>query len=920
MIYIREIKPLKFSGLSSFLVSFEYDPRIVDLIKTIPNHYFHKNILAWEIPINCLAQTLDLLTPLDTITLTLLEEEPAKENLELTEDEIAQFKIKPFRHQLEAVNFGLKHDGWLLLDSMGCGKALSLDTKIYTPNGFVTMKDLKVGDYVFDETGKPTKVLRIYDHADVEMYEITFSDNQKIKCCKDHLWQISDSSKRPPKVINTDWFLGKDQFGQQRKFKSGDGKYKYRIPLPQPLTFKEQAVPLDPYIMGVILGDGCITHDQVSFVVSTKKAEIAERVSKLLPNGMFLTAIVDKRNANVISYTIHGKDITTRKTARKILTELGLMGKHSHEKFIPKQYLFNSIENRIKLLQGLLDTDGCVTSQNLVSYSTTSPQLRDDVIELTNLLGSVTTCCTKQGAYKDKEGKKHICKLVYELAIRNYHHEDFFYLSTKKNKLHARQLSFNRSIKEVKKIPNSAARCITVDSPSHLYVVENGIVTHNTAEIIYYAETLKRRGLIDHALIICGVDSLRQNWKAEIEKFSSFDVRVLGEYINRNGKIQYNTITERAEELKNPIKEFFVVVNAATLRNEKIIKVLTNKKNPNQFGLIAVDECHRFATKNSLQGANLLKLKAPYKVAASGSIITNGPISAYTTLVFTENDHSTLTNFKSQYCVFGGFGGHEIIGYKNLDLLKDEIDFCSIRRTLQDVRDDMPKKNLDYELVEMSDEHSKFYDAIKTGVKEEADKIELNASNLLALTTRLRQATSCPSALTTQKIMSSKVERCVELTEDILDSGEKVVIMTHFKEPVSVLKDLLKKYKPLIGTGDQSEAETQKNIDEFRNSKDRNLLIGTAQKIGTGFSMPECHYMILLDMPFTAASLSQTTQRIFRINSEQPVFIKILLCKDTIDERVRDIVEEKQDLSDYLIDDKLNNNLSDKLKKVLLEL
>ena len=362
------------------------------------------------------------------------------------------------------------------------------------------------------------------------------------------------------------------------------------------------------------------------------------------------------------------------------------------------------------------------------------------------------------------------------------------------------------------------------------------------------------------------------------------------------------------------------MVNAATLRNENIIKVLTDKKSPNQFGLIAVDECHRFGRRSAVQSANLLKLKAKYKIAATGSLLVNTPQSCYIPLSWTGNDHSTLTNFKSQYCIFGGFGGHEVIGYKNLEVLKDELESCMIRRTLQDVREDMPKKNLDYEVVEMSDEHSKFYDAIKAGVKEEADKIELNASNLLALTTRLRQATSCPSALTTQKIMSSKVERCIELAEDILDSGEKVIIMTHFKEPVSVLKDLLKKYNPLIGTGDQSEAETQKNIDEFRNSKNRNLLIGTAQKIGTGFSMPECHYMILLDLPFTASSLSQTVDRVYRINSEHPVFIKILLCKDTIDERVRDIVEEKQDLSDYIIDGKLSNNLASKLKKVLLEL
>ena len=563
MIKITEIIPIKFSGRTSFLIEFDYNPVIVATLKSLPNYTYHKKIQAWEIPINCLAQALDYLTVIDDIKLTLLEEPSSKKEEKLTDDEIKNFKVRPFNHQLDAINFGLNHDNWLLLDSPGVGK---------------------------------------------------------------------------------------------------------------------------------------------------------------------------------------------------------------------------------------------------------------------------------------------------------------------------------------------------------------------TNEIMYYAETLKRRGLIDHALIICGVDSLRQNWKAEIQKFSSYDVRVLGERINRNGKIQYNTISERVEELKNPIKEFFVVVNAATLRNENIIKVLADKKNPNQFGLIAVDECHRFGRRSAVQSANLLKLKAKYKIAATGSLLVNTPQSCYIPLSWTGNDHSTLTNFKSQYCIFGGFGGHEVIGYKNLEVLKDELESCMIRRTLQDVREDMPKKNLSYELVEMSDEHSKFYDAIKAGVKEEADKIELNASNLLALTTRLRQATSCPSALTTQKIMSSKVERCIELAEDILDSGEKVIIMTHFKEPVSVLKDLLKKYNPLIGTGDQSEAETQKNIDEFRNSKNRNLLIGTAQKIGTGFSMPECHYMILLDLPFTAASLSQTTQRIFRINSEHPVFIKILLCKDTIDERVRDIVEEKQDLSDYLIDDKLSNNLASKLKKVLLEL
>lgn len=120
-----------------------------------------------------------------------------------------------------------------------------------------------------------------------------------------------------------------------------------------------------------------------------------------------------------------------------------------------------------------------------------------------------------------------------------------------------------------------------------------------TAEVIYYAEALKRRGLIDHALIICGVDSLRQNWKNEIKTFSNFPVRVLGEKLTKTGRITYTSISERVDELKQPINEFFVVMNIATLRDDRIVDVLRNKKNPNKFGLIAVDEVHRCLTADT---------------------------------------------------------------------------------------------------------------------------------------------------------------------------------------------------------------------------------------------------------------------------------------------------------------------------------
>lgn len=446
----------------------------------------------------------------------------------------------------------------------------------------------------------------------------------------------------------------------------------------------------------------------------------------------------------------------------------------------------------------------------------------------------------------------------------------------------------------------------------------DGCGVGKSLQIMYYAETLLRRKEIDHCLIICGVDSLRSNWRNEISKFSNESCLVLGEKINKRGKVVYETISKRVEQLKKPIDEFFVIINAATLVDDRIIDAIM--KGPNKFGLIAVDEAHRFATKQSARGSNLLKLKSDYKVAATGTIITNSPTSAYVALAWTENDSSTLTNFKQQYCNFGGFGGREIVGYKNLDCLQDELDNCSLRRTFDMIKSNMPSKTIEYELVEMSDEHAKFYEAIKNGVKEEADKVKLNSSNLLALTTRLRQATACPTVLTTQDISSSKLERCAEVAEEILDSGEKVLIMCNFVESVTELSKLLKKYNPLLGTGLQDQGDIEKNVDLFRTTKDFNLFICTHSKMGTGFSFPECHYSLMTDTPWTDAGLEQSINRVYRITSDQKVYIKIFACKDTFDERVKMIVDRKKDLSDYLVDNVQSDSFNDELRQALLDL
>jgi len=328
---------------------------------------------------------------------------------------------------------------------------------------------------------------------------------------------------------------------------------------------------------------------------------------------------------------------------------------------------------------------------------------------------------------------------------------------------------------------------------------------------------------------------------------------------------------------------------------------------------------HNCKNSSSQQGHNLLKLSADYLIGLSGTIILNSPLDAYVPLKWIGAEKSTLTNFKSTYCVFGGFGGHQIIGYKNLELLKEVLQSCSLRRT-KDQFADLPPKTIIKEVLEMDAKHKSFYDDVKAGVKEECDKIELKSNNILSLTTRLRQATSCPSSLTSSDILSTKLERAVELVEEIIANGDKVLVMSTFKEPIKELAKMLSAYKPLIGTGDIPDDEVSKNNDLFQTNDDYKVFLGTVQKIGTGLTFNAANYAIFIDTPWTEALQTQAEDRIHRLGSTKPVFIYRLICQDTIDEIVDQIIGVKKAFSDFIVDDVMDESTITTLRKYIEDL
>lgn len=450
----------------------------------------------------------------------------------------------------------------------------------------------------------------------------------------------------------------------------------------------------------------------------------------------------------------------------------------------------------------------------------------------------------------------------------------------------------------------------------------DGCGVGKSLEMILFAETLKKRGIIDHCLVITGIAGLRGNWEREIQKFSTESVITIGKYTTRTGSTRYRPMAKRAEQLKNKIDEFFVLLNVESIRDPKVVEAI--KTSENKFGLIAFDESHKIGAPDTTQYNNLMKLDSEFKVAATGTLIVNSPLSAFPSLKFTDNDNATLTNFKSQYCTFGGFGNKQITGSKNLEVLREEIANCSIRRTLYDVRKDIPELTIDVEYLEMDEDQQKFYEAIKEGVKEEADKIELKAGNLLALTTRLRQATACPSVLTTQDVESIKVNRAFEYIEELCSQGEKVVVFSMFKEPLNQLASKLDGFRFSLNTGDTPDSIAFQNMLRFQEDQNEQIFLGTFGKCGTGFTLNSSMYLICVDTPYTYSLFEQGFQRVYRVNNTRPAFIKVLVCSETIDERVQQIVETKKELGEYLVDGvgdgTTDSRLADELRAIIRDL
>ena len=364
--------------------------------------------------------------------------------------------------------------------SMGGGKAQPLDSLVCTPFGFRRMGDLKVGDIISNTKGGMQKVIQIFERGLLPTVEFTFSDGRTVKCTYDHLWKARRVMTRPKRFILNN--CDKEELWEIMTTEhiinilNSKTRNKVFVPMCNAVQFtrgnRTQGLTIHPYVLGCLLGDGCLSSKISKPKLFTKDKEIFNKIKSLGYD-------IRKADYDDITYTIFDSDL------KKALIQKKLWGKLAQDKSVPDVYKYSTIEDRIELLRGLFDTDGYAKQGTIINFDVVSEKLANDVIWLIRSLGGYASLSTKQGSYKNDKGERIFCQKVYRLHINIYNAKDLFSLDRKKDSLSYEHRN-NSSCEELgivsyRILPDEEMRCIKVSNPNSLYITDNFVVTHNTA-------------------------------------------------------------------------------------------------------------------------------------------------------------------------------------------------------------------------------------------------------------------------------------------------------------------------------------------------------------------------------------------------------------------------------------------------------
>jgi len=419
---------------------------------------------------------------------------------------------------------------WVM--SRNAGKALALDTPINTPTGWSTMKELEVGDYVFGDNGKPTKIIAtspiFYNH---DCYLIKFNDGEEIVADKNHIWYVL-TRHGGYKTLTTEELVDKGYYSNTIKKGKEYREFKYRVPMGSPIDYEKKQFEIEPYSLGVWLGDGNERDARVTSHIGDY-----EELKSFIEKDGYAVSVHDRKGRNVKALGIGVEGKGDNKFLKGLKKYNLIENKH-----IPEIYFYGSVEQRLELLQGLMDTDGTCSNRTdrKVQGCEFGQKDKKFMMQFVRLLDSLNI---KHSKLREKITKLNDKKFIsYRISFWTDKDLPCFKLNRKLNRLSEKlsRSSSHKTIVEITKVNSVPTKCIMVDNESHLYLCgKHNTVTHNSTLVAPFNMTklLLFPNFTSYILSITAAQSsdtftkMEKIAKKQIESFTGLTDFYLGEVV-----------------------------------------------------------------------------------------------------------------------------------------------------------------------------------------------------------------------------------------------------------------------------------------------------------------------------------------------------------------------------------------------------
>lgn len=831
-------------------------------------------------------------------------------------------------YQVEGVRFLLARarEGALLADGMRLGKAQPVDEPVLTPSGWRPIGSLKVGDEVIGSDGKATYVKGVFPQGRREVFKVTFTDGASTRCCAEHLWQVRTPkdkyAERPGQVLTL------AEIVDRGLFQPGTTNRRWFVPICPAPSFRHTKLIVDPYLLGALLANGSLGRRITHSGGPDQWALIAD----VLPDTMQLKRAT-KDDVRLQPREPHGQN-----TLRDDLYELNLIGMYSERKYVPKEYLLASKDDRLALLQGLFDNDGTVSKDGLtVEYNTVSPQLSEDVLYLVRSLGGVAWVSTRIPTYTHK-GERKKGQLDHRIRVSMPEGTIPFKLPRKVTRFRPRtKFPPAHAFDRVESVGVQRCVCISVAAANGLYITRDFIVTHNSCQATITARAFKQKTLIicpSHVVGVWGRPKDAPEGPGEIAKWwpdawrgvdgtdkgvvrletvkpFKFQeaIRLLGEKAKLTESEQ-----KTLDEARAAIAGFALDIETAqvVIGHFDIVYAWVAVLLAWGLSTLIIDEVHICAGWQSRRSDALKELSrfATRRIGISGTPVTNLPKNLHNVLeILAENRFGYFFTGKRPGCYSRLFCGsfQKIVGSgptqktvwdhsgrSNLDVpdgkyaltqaetLQARLKFLMLRRLKKDVDPQLPSKTR--QVVDVS----------------------IPARNVIAITQPMLGKGGGELRRCLDLAADGKLKSVVSLVESHIAEDEKTLCFCYrrlFAEAVAAAVQTHAADNVLVVFvhGGLTQKERDKRIHKLRTHDGPGLLACTIDTTSTGIDLSFAAVAVVGELTWEPHELAQLEERLYRFGADSKALIQYVIARGTGDELILRGIINKLDTFERVI-------------------